>query len=570
MLSIKQIVIPLLSAGCMMILLSTCTKDPDELLESITEGVILNVNTDIFRVPVSVQFLNANTESANSPENLQVSVEGKDRNLVYSTSGSKDLEAVNGILEIAVDRELVLNKQNPIELRVVAEAPGYLKTIRNLYINDTTFQAIPVRMAALQDLPEGSTAVETVFDTDEEGLEEDVEFATAAAPEKEETGAVSMEKGTKMLDENDNELTGKIEAQLVHFDNRSEESLSAFPGGLVAPAVIDQNGQNLGTTEFITAGFVSLDMFIGGEEIKTFSDPIEMRIGVDPNMMHPETGQKLRVGDEIPVWSLNEKTGQWEYESTSVIGANMQGKMEAVFEMTHLSWWNVAFANNNTCSESDPVTFSIQSNFSGECTTPNYFVELVHTAFMMAVGDGQYVRIEDGGTFEITNIPADEEYQLIFYDLADVSCRQAIITVSLPSAVSCDQTYSLDLTGLNQSLFTIEATMSGICEGTSSDVLIKPDFVVYFRPAGCSSWNFLNNAEQGFFCSSNLERGGAYDFKVNYGTEEYLFEGVTMESQTINFNNSTLQIVINSDSNASLNFQDIVLPDDFCDEILGG
>ena len=570
MLRIRQYLFSGLSTVCLLVLVMSCTKDRDELLESITDGVVLNVNTDIFRVPVAVQFLNANTESANVPEDLKVSVEGKDRGLIYSTSGSRDIQAVNGILEIAVDREVALDKQNPIEIRVVAEAPGFIKTVRNLYLNDTSFQTVPVRMAAIQDLPEGSTAVETVFKSDEEGLQEDVEFATAEAPEKEEAGTVAMEKGTKVLDENNNELMGKIEAQLVHFDNRSEESLSAFPGGLVASEVIDENGENLGVTQFVTAGFVSLDMFVKNREIKTFSEPIEMRMGIDPNMMDPATGQKLRVGDEIPVWSLNEETGQWEFESMAKIGANMEGKMEAVFEMTHLSWWNVAFANNNTCAESDPITFSIQSNFSGQCTTPNYYVELVNAATMQKVGDGKYVQIENGTTFEFSNIPAEEDYQVVFYDLEDVSCRQTVITASLPSSIDCNQTYNLDLTGLNLSLFVIEANMSGICEGSSSDVLIKPDFVVYFRPSGCASWNFLNNAVRGFFCSGNLERGGTYDFKVNYGSEEYLFDGVTMESQTLNFNNSTLQITINSDNNANLDFQEIVLPDDFCDEILGG
>ncbi len=550
---------------------SGCSTNGEGLLEGFTEGVVLNVNTDIFRVPLAVQFLNVNQESSLTPENLVIAIEGPDSDLVYATDGNKELTVVNGILEIAFDREVLIDKDHTKSIRVVAEAPGFLKTVHNFLITDTAFQIVPVKMAAINDLPTGGTSVAHSFASGTEGLNEDVSFETEEAVEKEEITRVEMETGTKVLDENNNELVGMVQAQLVHFDNRSEESLAAFPGGLVASSVVDENGNDLGTTQFITAGFVSLDMFVGDQEVKTFSEPLEVRVGINPNTLDPETGAKLRVGDQLPVWSLDEDEGRWQYEGDATIGASADGKMEAVFEITHLSWWNVASINSNTCSASDPITFEVSSNFNGNCQSPIYYAELINTSSLASVGAGKYVRISNGNTFEFSNVPSDQEYQIKFYNLEDASCRESIITVSLPSAINCNETYTLNLTGLNFSLFHIEATMSGICQGGSTSLQINPDFIVYYRPSGCNNWNYLNNAVSGFFCSSNLEQGGTYDFKVNYGSSEYLFDGVVIASQTLLFNGATLEITIDPSGNgASLNFQDIVLPEDFCDQLLGG
>lgn len=552
-------------------LLVACTKESrDALLEGFTDGIVLNVNTDIFRVPLSLQFVNANIDASNSPDKINLTIDGPGKNLVYSTDGSKKLEVVNGLLEVAVDKALIINKNNPIELRFSVESNGFLTTVQSVKLIDTSLRVIPVKMVEIKNLPDGVDVEETTFNSSKDGLSDNVVIETTGEEVGEEEISASLESGTKVLDENKKELSGQVKVQLAHFDNTSDESLSAFPGGLIANSVVDKKGNDLGKTQFLTAGFISFDMYVNNSEVKNFTKPVEMSMGIDKDLVNPETKQKIKAGDKVPVWSLDENTGKWMYEGEAEVVESTDGKLEGKFEITHLSWWNLAFANNQVCEEAAPVTFSIISNFSDACSAPVYYGRFYDPQTMTYVGNGDYFSLLNGTSVNIYDLPFNKAYRMDFFNLEGQVCGIPVTSVDIP-VISCNSTYNVDLSLLNLSLFKIEATMSGKCSGDGSDLIVRPDFVVYFRPTGCSTWNYLGKASKGFFCSSNLENGGTYDFSTSYGAENYVFDAVTLESQTINFNNSILEIVIDNNSNsASLIFSEILLPDDFCDELLGG
>ena len=81
----------------------------------------------------------------------------------------------------------------------------------------------------------------------------------------------------------------------------------------------------------------------------------------------------------LPTKPSEEEEGQWQYEGEAIIGASADGKMEAVFKITHLSYYNLASINLNTCSTADPISFSVQSIFT---TYDNLEYFLLHASYM--------------------------------------------------------------------------------------------------------------------------------------------------------------------------------------------
>lgn len=138
-------------------LVTTCTQEArEDLLEGYVDGVNLNINTDIFRVPVAFYFGDANLDTGgDAPENLSITIVGPDKDLIYSTDGQRELKPVAGFLEIGLDKEVMITEDDPLELTVIAEAPGYVKTVQNIVLYDTTYQYIPVNMVSLNAPPKG-------------------------------------------------------------------------------------------------------------------------------------------------------------------------------------------------------------------------------------------------------------------------------------------------------------------------------------------------------------------------------------------------------------------------------
>lgn len=147
----RRLTIPLLLAATM-IFTTTCK---DLSLDSITDGVVLNLDFNVFRTPLIVNFLDANPNNTNAPANLSVRVTGPGANRVYTTDGRRDLVVQDGFMEVSLDRADSITANNPLELTFIAEAPGYLKTIETVIMYDTNFQFVPVNMVPLNNLPSG-------------------------------------------------------------------------------------------------------------------------------------------------------------------------------------------------------------------------------------------------------------------------------------------------------------------------------------------------------------------------------------------------------------------------------
>jgi hypothetical protein len=229
---------------------------------------------------------------------------------------------------------------------------------------------------------------------------------TQAIPaEKVETAvgsvAVSIKQGTKFLDDNGDALEEAPTLTVAYFANeatRSESdngssdeaaesvtessSLDAFPGGLNLTLAAPSEGEEDEVGSFTSGGFVAIELKAGDQSVSTFGkdengDPIKLEVAmqVDRKTANPcpvsytgdikeiavfaeangfkngvctlenATSRPVEANDIFPVWSYEETTGEWSFESYGQVNenTNSQTVFDVIVEVEHLSYWNLDF-----------------------------------------------------------------------------------------------------------------------------------------------------------------------------------------------------------------------------------
>jgi hypothetical protein len=116
----------------------------------------------------------------------------------------------------------------------------------------------------------------------------------------------------------------------------------------------------------------------------------------------------------------------------------------------------------------------------------------------------------------------------------------------------------------------LDVRFSGLCEGAGPDIIIQPDAVIYFRQTG-QRWEPLAQVIGGAFTTSRLFRGEVYDFRLVYAGRTYDFMDIVVESQTLEVEDYKLEVDLdNPDNRASIIVEDVVIPQEYCDILLGG
>jgi hypothetical protein len=98
-----------------------------------------------------------------------------------------------------------------------------------------------------------------------------------------------------------------------------------------------------------------------------------------------------------------------------------------------------------------------------------------------------------------------------------------------------------------------------------------PEFQLMYRPAGCGVYGLLGEFSDGSGCIATLTTGQTYDFKTRIGEKTYEFMNVPLENGLISYpldNGANALILVETNpGGASLSFEDLPLPADFCDLI---
>jgi len=256
----------------------------------------------------------------------------------------------------------------PAELLLNITAEGYLETSQRVVVAGSE-QTFSVSLVRLDDLPDGVQTVTRQFSAPAGAP---VETVVVATPPETTTGAraqLTIPARTQILAEDGSPMFGTLTAQVTYFSNRSSAARGAFPGGFTGVQIDSDEDGTAGRGTFITAGFAAItirDDF--GREAETLGGPIDIQIDVPQGTDNPETGQPVRDGDPVPVYSFDEDTGIWTFETRSPAQLQAQttqggppaspsGLPTVAFSPRHLSYWNLDFLYPDLCPVASPFVF---------------------------------------------------------------------------------------------------------------------------------------------------------------------------------------------------------------------
>lgn len=185
-----------------------------------------------------------------------------------------------------------------------------------------------------------STTAKTVLNTD--GANESVGTATVAFP-----------AGVKATDSTGAPVTvtGNISVSVTKFSNNEVSSLSAFPGGFVpsvdAPAAALSGGATADNGAFVSGGFAQFNVTDStGKALKTFDKDLDLKIDLPKTTMNQDGSALIKAGDTYPIWSFDEATGKWKFETNGTVQEKTPvdaSNFEVTFKSKHLSYWNLDY-----------------------------------------------------------------------------------------------------------------------------------------------------------------------------------------------------------------------------------
>ncbi|WP_028116070.1 hypothetical protein [Ferrimonas senticii] len=213
--------------------------------------------------------------------------------------------------------------------------------------DDLAIAAVEAPVAVGDD---GLTAAAVVIETPVPDAADSNADAVAGGAAQLEIGA-----GVGLMDAEGEPVTGNITANVVYFSNEpngngsNESALDAFPGGLAPDVILDESGEpdpDLAEVVFTSAGFTAIQLQSdSGQVVSEFSEPVDLSFAVSADSVNPDTGELLQTGDEIPLWSFDETSGQWSAEGRATVGSldADSNTFSVVTQIDHLSYYNLDF-----------------------------------------------------------------------------------------------------------------------------------------------------------------------------------------------------------------------------------
>jgi len=345
----KNFIKPLLMAIVLIVSMNACKKiNP-------TDDITFVINSDIYRSPVLVKFINANPNSttqpgynATSPEaTYKVGITGTEAKYIVMNDGDTSLKASRGFLQFSIGSNRVPSATSPISFTLDVTFPGFARVNKTFYITDTLEKSIEVYVQELASPAPGSSIVDA---TDVLSATQPTVIQTSTNATMTEATKITIPEGTVLKDASGNTInSNNLHSTVIHYGIGDEASLRAFPGGLQTRNAVDKNGNKIDSViDFITAGCLQINMQAGGKEVRQFSKPLEVEVDINPSFYNAYSADgKLKEGDSIPVWSMEEGSGQWVLEGEApVIVKN--NKLVAKFSASHLSVWNLDYWANST------------------------------------------------------------------------------------------------------------------------------------------------------------------------------------------------------------------------------
>lgn len=548
----KKLLLSLKSALAAVLLLITLYVSGCDITDPL-ENIRVILNTKERPTTVSFIFRDSETNEPvgfNSENQVQITLSGRDRNLIIDLLNREvgGIRAEQGFVSFAIRDDVIPSEGNPVEFLLVAQAEGYISTSRQVLLTNKGSNAFEMIMVSRDNLPSGVSGGRTgnLGNTSAQTGTASEIIIDSGAIGRDIPARVRIAEGTIMLDRSGNALNGAVEADIFHFNSTDPASLQSFPGGFAArvanfddlasvtrqPASL-QNTDNQ-TVFFTTGGFLSLEITVGGQQVRTFSQPIEIEMELDDNAFD-QTGTPVSPGSEVPIWSYDRDTGEWSFESYVVISSAKNGGLALNFRATHLSWWNIDWYGPSCVYGTRVNLLNSNQQLRGRLlrtdVTPNVLLGWMPSRTLPGVPN----------FIEFLYAPFDIPGKLELYNMAD----QLLGTVELPDLCSATPV-SFDVNPSSE--LTITFRGRGLC-ADDDDVEVRPNLPVWYRPLTGGTWLQAGNTVNGEI-TITFPGTGIYRFGTWFEEEWYEYE-----------------LNLSGFNDGDLFEQDIELPQSVCDDL---
>jgi len=265
--------------------------------------------------------------------------------------------------------------------------------------------------------------------------------------------------------------------------------------------------------------------------VKTFSQPLNVEMDINPNIYRPDYGRNVMAGDTLPVWSLNDSSGTWKSETFAIVVAKPNGGLKATFQQQHLSWWAI---NDPNCWHY--IRVGRGGRWVYQCNCPSAQINItsdfttrydVQARFVLGNNNAGYIpfqvqNIQNGQVIHLSNIAQSSSGVLQLADL------QGNILYSSAPIQPCNGV-TVDLRGqLPTPPPTITLNFSALCSGSTAkapSATIYPSVTIYYKDLGQNSlvsdrltWQVLGGIVHGQGTTSGLIPGHYYKFGVFHGS----------------------------------------------------
>lgn len=484
-----QLLMIILIAFTVVMSFTACQK-----IEDPTRGVKLIVNYDILKTNISVRFYDAsNGETIGMSGENQVSVQitGESASAVIDMTGEsgKTYKSGGGFMTLFLNPnvEYTPSVENPIRFTIVATLDGYKPASQNVVISAEGEYFVEIAMVNESSPPEGMESVkEDELGSLVEGqLKQDVEVDLNT------TASLLIPEGTIIKDDQGNFLRGYLNIEISYFDNLTDNTLAAFPGGLVTS--LNNNGV-VSDGVFYSAGYLEIVVTDKrGKRASTFEgNPVQLKMKLNQNTFNPETSSVVTDGDQMSVFSYHPLDGEWKYEQqTSATDEN--GNLYVMASLEHLSYWNFGWFSENSCDEGIELLFT--GDQSGcECVNVQGVIRKSEDNTFL-----RYINIQACGDepVTITNAPSGLP---VYIEWETTDCNSYYVDpASNPLYINdlcASEQYTVNM--LNESVQTtvVSVRVSARCVDYP-DVVVHPSIGVWFRKSDsmCWRWSFMSNGE---------------------------------------------------------------------------
>jgi hypothetical protein len=492
----------------------------------------ITVSQDFMKNVAVVHFITDTSPEASgalveSLDGTVVTITGPDAAKVYNIEGRKEFKITGGILALLLDPSADFSGNKEYNVNVVVEPVGYLKrTIPVKFIKDQNDSSYEVAMLKKTGMPAGITMQSNTSGTiSASGLTSTINLTASNAATSGVTTAITVPTGIKMKDASGAVLTGPLKAEVISFSENGDNT-AYFPGGL-SPENIDMGNGTTASGAFVSAGFASIDMTVGGKKVKSFEGAkVAVKMTLSKDNYNPKTDKPFAADDTIEVWSYDNDKGQWKLESLGTVKKDTDNSLYVSFETSHLSYFNLDYLFTGDQGYCTNWYNTIKFNWTSSISSIN--ARVVFTSFATSSWGrwGQFFSsfnstITKGQVFPIYNGPRAATR----VDVYDNSTGKLLLSQDFARGTLCaNPTVTLNVPA-PPSPTLVSLKYVNMCPGKKTQPLPPVGTRILFKEAGSTAgfrdfhWVTSSNKSATTLTTNLLTVGKTYDFKVVVGSQ---------------------------------------------------